>query len=1159
MKPITNRFILEIHLALILLLGVTVCDVQSAKLVNVGILDRNYLIVNISDGDVIHQDEVNKVEQILRYAPELDTSAAVQPGNWSITSSDDSSYGPTGHNPLNCSRKKKLSGHAELGWSGNDYLYEYTYEHWIYLQLPSPLQQGATYQLSIGSAVHSDTPSATFTFDQFNSVSEAIHINLVGYSPDAPHKAADLYYWMGSGGPRNYSSFQGNGVYLYNVDTHATSQVGVVNFWKSNGSDVHGYNLTGSDVWNVDFSSASNPGTYRLVVEGVGCSQDFEITDDIYKDPFTVSVRGYFYMRIGDSNPNSISPPPRTPRYIPGVSPPSTKVYLTTMHPFHPEWETFGGSGDKWDNPNAWAAYVKSGSPTNPNAWGGHSDAADWDRHLGHVIDLYDMLLPYLMTNGAINDDDLGISESGNGIPDIIDEARNEVDFWLRLRDGAGYSHGLTNPNNNNEFFQAGPTALAAWANAANAAMLADALRIAGLTSLMNQYKNAAIEAYDHASSLSNQMLDEQLYNDEGHLRGRDLKMMAAAFLYNVTGTAAYEGVINSESVCASGLSAIQYFNSGDDGINQLYGTAAYLITPQPVHYSTLFNNMKTQIISEAKTQEADLMNSRPSRRTTYNPPSYWRTAHFVGHTIVAHAVTNNQADKDYFRKALNLEADWGLGRNPLNIIEMTTATTMLESKKSIKEAATSGRDDGIPGVHPGHTPYLNLEDWWTGMVMLMPSKLYENSYPANVKQTWPIGETYFPSRWVYSHTEYTPRQTMKGKLALYGYLYGLADTPGPTHPTLSVSVEGVADSSGTVTSSPAGINCGNDCSESYPNGTPVTLTVTANSGSVFTGWNGACFGQENTCNIVMNMNRSVVANFEPVGQTYTLTVALDGNGSGSVSSAPAGIQCGSDCSSQYLSGTAVTLAAHAEAGSSFIGWGGSCSGTGACQITMSTARSVSANFRSNVSPEIFIYDDALGENWENWSWSGTFNLSGTSPVHGGTHSANITLGGWGAFSPSRSDSAETIDTYGYSGISFWIHGGSTGKQINFFTDDEGGQSSNTVIITAVANTWTEINVSLEELGNPSSINRLNFFNNSGSAISMFTLDEIRLVPAAIGPVPGDVNKDGLVDLYDAINALKSMVNYPASTDKDGDVNGDNRIGIEEVIYILKLLSNPAD
>ena len=1099
MRSTTCSFLIKyFFMVLILLPGIPASESRAAKLVDVSTLDRDYLIIHISDGDVIHQDEISKTEQVLRYTPELNTSAAVLTSSWTISSPNDSNYGGSGQNPVGCSRKKKLSGHAEMEWVGSDYRYEYTYEHWIYLHLPDSLQQDKTYHLTIGSGVNSDTQTVEFVFDQFNSISEAIHISLTGYTPGAPHKAADLYYWMGSGGPRNYTAFEGNAVYLYNVIQSTFVQVGIVEFWKQEGSDVHGYNLTGSDVWNIDFSSASTPGTYRLVVEGVGCSQDFMIEDNAYHDPFKVSLLGYFYMRIGESNPNNISPPARTPLYIPGVSPSNTKVYLTTMHPFHPDWETFA-DGDKWDQPDAWKAYLKSGSPLNPDAWGGHSDAADWDRHLGHVINIYDILLPYLASNGAIDDDNLGITESGNGIPDIIDEARNEVDFWLRLRDGEGYSHGLTNPNSSNELFQAAPTALAAWANAANAAMLADAFRVAGLTSLMNYYRDEAIEAYNHASGLSDQMLDDMLYFDEGHLRGRDLKMMAAAFLYNVTGITGYEDVINSESVCAGGQSTIQYFNSGDDGINQLYGTAAYLFTPRTIHYTAMYNNMKNQIISEAKIREADLMNTRPSRRTTYNPPSYWRTAHFVGRSIVAHAVAESQADKNYFRKALTLEAGWGLGRNPLNMIEMTTATTSLETKRSVPEAYTSGRYDGVPGVHPGHTPYMNLTDWWQGMTMAMPSKLYENSYPANVVNTWPVGETYFPSRWVFSHTEYTPRQTMKGKVALYGYLYSLAVTPGPANPTLSVTVEGVAGSSGTVTSSPAGISCGADCSESYANGTPVTLAAVPGSGAVFKGWEGACFGSDPVCNVNMNINRTVTANFEPEGLTYELTVSRNGSGDGIISSVPSGISCGDDCDEQYLSSTGVTLTAVAEEGSTFAGWGGSCSGTGTCQITMNAARSVSATFRSNTAPEVVIYDDALGENWQNWSWSGTFDLAATSPVHEGARSVNVTLDAWGGFSPALSESSEAIDTSGYKGISFWIHGGSAGKNLEFSTEDEGGQSSNAVVITAATGTWIQMSISMDQLGNPLTIKRLNFFNNSGSGLSMFTLDDIRLVPESGG------------------------------------------------------------
>ena len=100
------------------------------------------------------------------------------------------------------------------------------------------------------------------------------------------------------------------------------------------------------------------------------------------------------------------------------------------------------------------------------------------------------MLLPFILTNGAIDDDDLDIAESGNGIPDILDEARNEVDFWLNLRDGQGYSHGLTTPMTVINCF--GSTyRCCCMANAANVAMLSNCFQIAGKTELMNVYVTA--------------------------------------------------------------------------------------------------------------------------------------------------------------------------------------------------------------------------------------------------------------------------------------------------------------------------------------------------------------------------------------------------------------------------------------------------------------------------------------------------------------------------------------------------------------------------------------------------------------------------------------------------------------------------------------------
>ncbi len=107
-------------------------------------------------------------------------------------------------------------------------------------------------------------------------------------------------------------------------------------------------------------------------------------------------------------------------------------LYNHDVSPWHAELGHFFTAAMSGTNPDDWAAY-STGSPQNNNAYGGHSDAADWDRHLGHISNIYDMLLPYILTDGRLNDDNLRIAESGNGIPDILDEARNEVDFWLRF------------------------------------------------------------------------------------------------------------------------------------------------------------------------------------------------------------------------------------------------------------------------------------------------------------------------------------------------------------------------------------------------------------------------------------------------------------------------------------------------------------------------------------------------------------------------------------------------------------------------------------------------------------------------------------------------------------------------------------------------------
>jgi hypothetical protein len=157
---------------------------------------------------------------------------------------------------------------------------------------------------------------------------------------------------------------------------------------------------------------------------------------------------------------------------------------------------------------------------------------------------------------------------------------------------------------------------------------------------------------------------------------------------------------------------------------------------------------------------------------------------------------------------------------------------------------------------------------------------------------------------------------------------------------TLTVAASGTG--SGTATSNPAGINCGTSCSAQFDDGTQVTLTAAAASGSTFTGWSGGGCSGTGTCHVQLSSDQHVTATFTVL---KTLTVTKAGTGSGAVSSSPAGIACGSTCAHTFAAGTSVTLTAQPSPGSGFSGWSGACNGTGSCKLTMSTDHDVTATF----------------------------------------------------------------------------------------------------------------------------------------------------------------------------------------------------------------------
>jgi len=765
---------------------------NATKVLGLKVIDKNYLMVHFRDGEVHYRDDGTGPsaylghsfsegdDTLLVFGERLKVDRVQQAALWRISSADDKAFGSV--RPQHVWRKTKPMNF--------DHTLTAELDHWLFLQLPKAMKQGCTYTVTIPKGIGADETSLSVCFDIWNAQSEAVHVNIIGYVPSEQTHAADLYQWLGDGGQRNYKDFEGRQVYLYNVKTQEKLNAGTVKFWKpAAASDKEAGNkaLIGTDVWNIDFCSAA-PGRYRLVVDDVGCSMDFDISPDVYFQPYRYSVRGYYYMRLGEpKDPAHVWPVPRQPQFIPDEDPKEFTVYKTDLTPWSPEWRQL--RTDVWDEPHFKKAEASifwqhrlPGNPVNTVVRGGHSDAFDWDRHLAHVSNIYDMLLPYILSDGRLADDNLGIRESGNGIPDLIDEARNEVDFFLSIRDGEAYSQGVTNPCSDwSVMFQAGCTTMAAWANAANCAVLAEAFRLQHNDSLRQYYTREAITAFRFAEKQENQQLDDMQDVGSIQMRGRDFRQLAAAFLYNLTGEQEWETVFAEESMIKSpasplfskgrqgffGIGVTNRHEAGDVPFCQVWAAAAYLTCPHPRHHATLYDNLRSSINAQAESYNISHMAERPSRRSAND--SRWQVSQNLQLVMLAHYMADT-ARKRELEHVMFTEAGWALGRNPGNIVEMTGL-----GERHITDCYTTGRNDGAPECHPGQTPFNGTETWSPGHNGGDAQVILKYCYP-EWNKGWPRQESYFNQRYFWVNGEFTPRETMRGKMALLGYLNALAE-----------------------------------------------------------------------------------------------------------------------------------------------------------------------------------------------------------------------------------------------------------------------------------------------------------------------------------------------------------------------------------------------
>jgi hypothetical protein len=275
------------------------------------------------------------------------------------------------------------------------------------------------------------------------------------------------------------------------------------------------------------------------------------------------------------------------------------------------------------------------------------------------------------------------------------------------------------------------------------------------------------------------------------------------------------------------------------------------------------------------------------------------------------------------------------------------------------------------------------------------------------------------------------------GTVNVYNLITNWTSTGGG-NASLTVSVTG----SGTVSSNPSGISCPSTCSHIFAGGSQVTLTATPASGWSLSSWGGACSGSSG-CTVAMNAAESVTATF-----VQDVTLSVNVTGSGSVTSAPAGINCPSTCSENLAPGTQVTLTATPANGFGFSGWGGACSGVGNCVLTMNAAQSVTATFAQT---QYTLDVSVAGNGTVTSSPTGiscpsvcTMNYSSGTPVTlTATPSGGATFNGWGGACSGNGSCVVTMNSIASVTAMFSASGGGGGPASQTFVSATLGNDAN--------------------------------------------------------------------------------------------------------------------
>lgn len=229
-----------------------------------------------------------------------------------------------------------------------------------------------------------------------------IRIDQFGYPINARKVAVIASPQTGYNAPANYTP--GSSVDVRNSSTNLTVFSAAPLAWNGGATDVQ----SGDKVWWLDFSAVTTPGTYYIYDAANNArSYEFRIGNDVYNDLLMHACRVFYYQRCGEAK----SAQHAGVHYNDGV------CHHGNLQDLNCRAVT--------DPTNAALARDLSG---------GWHDAGDYNKYTNFVNAPAHYLLEAYQQRPAVFADNWNLPESGNGIPDVLDELKVELDWLLKMQ-----------------------------------------------------------------------------------------------------------------------------------------------------------------------------------------------------------------------------------------------------------------------------------------------------------------------------------------------------------------------------------------------------------------------------------------------------------------------------------------------------------------------------------------------------------------------------------------------------------------------------------------------------------------------------------------------------------------------------------------------------